>query len=297
MNIFPWVSSRQRRGGYSPACLASTVVESSREAGGFAFGALVDGKRHQLTVMLAGEGEASWGQCDEWESRVGARDQVVATCGVNVGMFSARPLMSVTFRAATKSQREDVSELVTYVAQEYPRVYEAGAAVGLDLVPLSVEDIYQWGGVWWPSSGGEQQLVWPPQCDVVRGQVGGIEIGQVACVSYECNFDSSEVGEEFQGVLSGLDVVDVVRCARWYRPVMDEHPGGVSGGRRGGVLTVMGSSRQHAEGLAAGLLHQLSPQARLRVRRVWGRQEMAVVASAGVGVLGWQHTGSEVKVA
>lgn len=295
MKVFPWGSSRCR-GGYSPECLAGTLVESSREAGGFSFGALFDGRHHQLTVVLVGETEASWEQCSAWESRVGLCDQVVATCAVGVGVFSARPMMAVTFTAATKRQREDVSELVTYVAQAYPELYGAAAVVGLELVPLRVEEIDQWARVWWPSDD-EEESVWPPRCRTVDHQIGSIEFDGLACVSYECNLDDPEVGQELGATLSGLDVADVVRFARWYRPAMDEHTAVSQGGRRGGVLTVMGSSVQHAEGLATALLGELSAQVRLKIHRLWARQEMAVVASAGVGVLGWQHTGSQVRAA
>lgn len=297
MSIFPWASSKRRRGGHSPVCLTGTQVESAREAGGFSFGALVDGNHHQLTVVLAGEAEASWQQCSAWESRVGLCDQVVATCGVNVGVFSARPIMSVTFRAATKRQREDVSELVTYVAQVYPELYGAAAAVDLELVPLQAEEIYQWAGVWWPSQHEEDDPVWPPRCATVDNQIGNIQFDSLACVSYECNLDHPDVVEELSATLAELDVADVVRCARWYRPAMDENTTESQSGRRGGMLTVMGPSVQHAEGLATALLDQLSPQVRLKVRRLWARQEMAVVASAGVGVLGWQHTDSQVRAA
>lgn len=293
LNLF----SSRRGGAYQPVALRGTQLESSREAGGFSFGAVVDRVRGQITVVMIGEQEASVEGLAQWETAVAQVEGVVATCAVNVGMFSAVPLLSVTFTAVTKRQREDATELLTHVARVYPKLYRAAGEAHMPVTPMTREQLLSWAQVWWPGEKEEQEEPWPPENGSIVRHKGAVAIGDLWCVSYEYELGDKGLGQELVGLVGGVDVAGFVRVCRWFRPAMDEAEQSVDAGRRGGIVTVMGDSQQEAEELAGVLLGQLSPQARLRVRRVWARQEMAAVAGAGVGVLGWQHTENEVTTA
>lgn len=298
--------AKKAQGFVVPACLVGTELVEGREAGGFRFGAVVDAGRGQLTVLLETDEETSWEAAREWEARLVGIDGLVATCSINVGVFGAAPVLSATFAAVTKRQRSDSSELLTEVARRCEVVYSAAEAAGMTAIPMTREQVLAWGGQWWGLAGVPE---WPPRAvagetmaEMVAVQADPAEAAGDArwvwSVSYEVDLEPEFVDWELAGLFAELDMAGFVRLARVYRPIMDASTQEAAGrGRRAAVLTLFADSPELVEGLAGRLFEELSPQARLWVRRLWYRQQVGLCASAGVGVLGWQHTDGDKEVA
>ena len=279
-----WFKKKSADGVVAPA-LKATTLESSIDAGGFDFAAVVDRARAQATVgLVAADQRVVIDELHEWEDHVGAVDGLVAAVSVlEAGPGAGPARLWATFRARTKTARKEPEAFVAELAKRGDDLYGAAADAGIEADPMGAGEVTRSAAAVWSSV---QAPAWPPVAAAVEETPESIVIDGQAHVVLEIDTGFPEAEAEIVDALAAIELGPRVRWVRTYRPSAVD--GGQ--GRRSSVLVVsMTAGADRVEAVVAVIVAALSPRVRLRTHRMVGRQGLGLVMACGAGVLGWQH--------
>ena len=137
-----WFTKKSADGVVAPA-LKGTTLESSIDAGGFDFAAVVDRARAQATVgLVAADQRVVIDELHEWEDHVGAVDGLVAAVSVlEAGPGAGPARLWATFRARTKTARKEPEAFVAELAKRGDDLYGAAADAGIEADPMGAGEV------------------------------------------------------------------------------------------------------------------------------------------------------------
>ncbi|MDD7586034.1 MAG: hypothetical protein SPK00_01660 [Corynebacterium glucuronolyticum] len=138
-------------------------------------------------------------------------------------------------------------------------------------------DIGQWAAAMWANKGEE----FPPTLPAVVTPLSVVVDGRVTA-SFQIDLQQDFSRQAWWDVwLTLAETVDVT-LTRWTRPLESR-----DGVRAGGMLTVADNSVEEVMLIADELIRSVSPEVRLRVRRMRGRQVIGRITSALIGIAPW----------
>ncbi|WP_394277849.1 hypothetical protein [Luteococcus sp.] len=263
-----------------------------RDLDGHYVGFLADASRAQAT-MLSRVTDAATVTPDAlgmWEASLVGMESLLATVStLTVAEDEPSWSLSATMQAVGRDERRDPTELATRLATSAPAIYRQAGDSGFHSRPLSSSEVVSFGQLHWsplhPAS-------WPPRAAIVEEGPSEVTVDGNTHVVFEVTCDGDgTVLEMLASIIQDLGprVDATFRLARVFRPAagLDK----TSSGRRVGLLTISYEAGRRDTGtyLAALCLAQLDARARLRVRRLFGRQQLGMGMALGLGVLGWQH--------
>lgn len=262
-------------------------LETVRDLRGFQVGVLISPTHNEASVALHLENPAAAtvGAWRQWEHDVTEDETVIATC---LSVSASETLLWVTFESTGKLERKDTGEFLTRIARALPAAYDAADALSLSATPLNSDQITKMIAV---AVGSGEQDVFPPVIRQLSEHAGAVATDMQVTASFEIG-EITDDSEFFTSVIDAAmavadDALDLatVRVGLWSRTAVgrNESPRVVA------VVSLSCLDGQTVDDLSQALLAELTPKQRLRVRRLWGRQAMATLASLGCGVLGWQQ--------
>lgn len=285
-----------RSGGNIPEIRDLTVAEET-DVRGWTTGLVVDKPHDQVTVNMGLDTpgtvrESAW---REWEDAIAKMDRMVATCTIDeAGGTATTPRIATTFRAVSKTQRKDISQLVTDVSLRQAELYERAESLELPVRPLdaaTVANLAHQGLTGAPGTWDDLRKV------DLNNSIEDLIINdhrRVACFSVDIS--RPEVADQLDGIMEDWeDDSAILRRTRFFRPYVQPEGTGedmtTGRGRRWAIVTTTGELGDLSE-IADGVLRAAfdsSPSIALAMRRMRGRQRTGAMAGLGIGVLGFQH--------
>lgn len=287
-------SRRKNRSGPSivPRGLQNIEVVEVRDLDGYYVGFLADSRRTQSTMIsrVIDHRAVTTDALAMWEASLVGMESLLATVAtLTVSAERSSWSLSATMQAVGRDERKDTTELATRMATTAPAIYRQASDCGFTARPLSSSEVESFGQFYWSPA---HPSAWPPRASSVDESSGEVTVDGITHVIFEVTCDGDDTAlEELTSIIQNLgpEVDATFQLARVFRPAagMEE----TSSGRRVGLLSISSPADLPDAGtyLAALCLAQLDARARLRVRRLFGRQQLGVSMVLGLGVLGWQH--------
>lgn len=272
---------------------------------GFDTGLIVDKPRKQVTVNMGlpttgGHEVVAESQWRSWEDAIGQLERMVATATIDeAGDDASAPRIATTFRAVGKTQRKDISELVTDISLRAAELYERAEAMNLPIRPLTASQLASTARTCLTGtprtsvdSAGELTAVFDELAGTtIREQVEDIIINDYRrMATFSIDISDDNVAAHLDQIMADWSGEALLRRTRFFRPyVLPEGTGedlATGSGRRWAVVTVIGNTLAD---VALRGAFDATPALSLSMRRMRGRQRIAALTTAGLGVLGFQH--------
>lgn len=266
------------------------TVKTSRDTAGFPFATVL--RPDTATVLFEIAGAITTEEIDTWEISIAEDPEVLATeftvqTGAPNEMGSNHKFMtmSVTLARSSQEERKDDLETVTKLAKQLPDYYALAVADG-QVTPIDeqrLEDI-----ITGAFAGRATDFRWHErEVTSVVERRDSVVIDNKSFAVFEC-LDDRELDEYLREI--ALQSPDgEIRWNRIFRPTAEPEDGDAVG-RYSGIVTAFLDS-EDADALETAvvnpLMNNLSALQRLRVRRLWARQQAGVVAGLGIGAFAW----------
>lgn len=258
------------------AGLERSELASARDSAGFDFAALL--RPGTATALLKVDPSAPIDDemITAWE-RLVSRDSSVLACEM---ISSATPHVAITWMREAKAEKKDDSEILTRLATVLPDFY---ASTAVTLTPMTKDDVRR-------LFISECSLVfdhnqWPHINAEVEESSSAISVDDLSFASFDV-MDDSGVDDILRRWCSEEGAASA-RFNRIFRPSDTDDPG-----RHCGVLTIFspGTNHEILERIVDEVLGLLNPVQRLRIRRLYARQNAGLTAGLGIGAFAWNAT-------
>ncbi len=265
---------------YKIAELDNLVLAESRDSAGFDFGVLVrTTPAAEATVMFRVDSVLS--MTDEeilaWEETI-AQDSSVISCVLT--STSTGCVMSVSVARESKDERKETDEIITRLAAELPQFYDL-EEVEVVATPLTAAEIESYIA----DALNTSTPLWPElRVEEITNTVTNWEVNGVVAASFDV-LDNEELDTLLRKLVLTDEFAGVVRWARVFRPALDTE----ELGRHSGLLTISApASVEQLEQVVDTVLAEMTALQRLRIRRMYARQQTGYLASLGIGVNAWE---------
>ncbi|AHI22059.1 hypothetical protein [Corynebacterium vitaeruminis] len=263
------------------------TLETVRDLRGFPVGVLISPTHNEASVALRVDNPAAAtvGAWRQWEHDVAEDETVIATC---LSVSASEVLLWVTFESTGKTERKDSGEFLTRIARALPAAYDAADTLALAATPLDADQLTKMIAL---AVGSGDDDVFPPLIRQLSEHAGAVATDMQFTASFEIGEIAAEPDFFTTVIDTGLGLADAaqdlatVRVGLWSRTAANE----ADSPRVVGVVSISALDGPTVDDLSEAMISQFSPKQRLRVRRLWGRQAIAALASLGCGVLAWQH--------
>lgn len=289
--MWPFTTKDTEQAGFSSETLRGLTVTSVRDTAGFERGVVLDQRHHQATVISRVDDASNDVTLDTWHAfeNLLIDDEDVLACSTiaEYGATGNPRLVALTFAATESKEKKDHTELLTTLALHVDRTTQKAESLGIVLWPFSQEEITSYAATVWSAD----DTQWPPQSASGHETARFITTDNTVSVTFEINIDGEEWLEwEVYSLVDDVTEGPMIRCCRVFRPAIvpvdDVH------GRRFVFITITDTSEEAVELQIRDFIAHLTPRARLRVRRFTSRQQVGLLAGAGL-INAWDHISLE----
>lgn len=294
MKLLPsWLSGKPKV--KQPAALAGTEVAAIRDTRGFDHGVIIDPKRHQATLLARLDSDFDGESWQQFAASIASDTDLTALARVT---GDGATIVSATFTATEKKDRKDQSAFLASRAVQADSLMTSATSNGVGLNPLDKQDViaFAWH-IWADAPAGAQ---WPPVTDDVAESDRDITLvhgrTETIAATFEADIeDAMELDETLRQIAESAG--DVMRYTQILRPAMPELNDPDVAGRTVGLVTIFGETARDVDEETSGLLDAVSAFGRLRMHRMQQRQQVGLIACAGLGALPWQQLALTGKAA
>lgn len=277
--------------------LSTLQLEEETDVRGWTTGIVLDKRQHQGTVSFSlsedSEGVITEDQWLSWEDSIARLDRMICTCTIDeAGDYAAPSRSATTFKATSKEQKKNLTELVTDISVRQKELYEKASAQELPLRPIDADELTRTVLSGLELGEGSWDDLASMELEETNEYLRVLHDGEVVQQSSVFTVDISEpaVAQAVDEVMQDWAGDELLRRTRFFRPyVLPEGTGEnltTGSGRRWALITLSGTE---AGDWAFRQVMDANPVIGLQMRRLRGRQRTGVLAGLGIGVLGWQH--------
>lgn len=273
-----WFAKKKKIEGKAPQGFSSAQLREYRDAGGFSLGAIVSGS--QASIIVAWDKQHDLHSLRLWEKTVTAQvDDISAVATV---VDDGKIFGCVTFKSKEKLNAKKAGEFLSHIAVVMPDIYGPDDVMSRPLSGNEVQERYK--EIWGVASASLN--AWPRITIGISEEEHYLTLGDKTAITYEVPVVDDDMDEVLFDLVSRDEFAPYVRLCRVFRPGKTPDDSG-----RYSMFVVVHATRQpqRVEQLAAVMMDELGPWARLRVRRMWNRQHCGFSSAAGLGVWGWQN--------
>lgn len=270
--------------------LRAMRIDEVRDVAGFPLGLIFNPAKSEanMAVKVDEPMSVTVESVADWEASLVGTESLVATCAsTTVRPGGSESVLWATFQSLSPAERKDASEFMTRLALHAGTIYQQADAAGMECIPMTKNQISQWAQT---ALSPDQEAEWPSVVREYEETKSSMTIDGIHHVCFEVVCTDPDLLDEAIATATavGHDVPEgSVRIGQWFRPA--ELLGDVAPGRRAAIIDITHPSAETCERMVAVWISLMTPRTRLRVRRMWHRQQVATAAAAGLGILGWQR--------
>lgn len=274
-----WPFTRKKP-AYKIAELDNLALVGSRDSAGFQFGALVRTKpAAQATVFFHVDSALSLSDEEimAWEETIALDNSVVCSA---LTATEKGCLMSVTVARESKQERQESDEILTRLAATLPSLYDLDGVVATPMLTDEIESYIA-------TALGTTRPLWPElRVEDMEQTLTDWRVNGITSASFDA-LDDQELDRTLRELVLSDGFAGVARWTRVFRPALEADDAEL--GRHSGILTIAAeASSPQLEMIVDAVMDELSAMQRLRLRRMFSRQQTGCLAGLGVGVNAWE---------
>ncbi len=270
---------KRKKPAYKIFELDNLTLAESRDSAGFTFGALVRNRpSSQATVFFRVDSAMSLTDEEimQWEDVLATEPSVVSTA---LTATSTGCLMSVTVARETKDERKDAEQTLTHLAAELPQLYDLDGVIA---TPMTAPEIEAYIAASLDTTG----PLWPElRVEKIEQTPTTWTVNALSSATFDA-LDDQDLDATLRGLVLADDFAGVARWTRIFRPAVDADEN--ESGRHSGILSISAAVEpEQLEQIVDAVMNALTALQRLRLRRMFSRQQTGCLAGMGIGVNPW----------
>lgn len=274
--MWPFTHSKP---AYKIAELDNLVLSETRDSAGFSFGALIRTRpAAEATVFFRVDSALSLSDAEimAWEETI-AKDPSVVCSALTATAQGC--LMSVTVARESKEERKEADQILTRLAAQLPELYDLENVVATPLTAEEIEDYIA-------TALDTTSPLWPElRVEEISQTATGWKVNEISAACFDA-LDDEELDTMLRQLVLSDAFSEVARWTRIFRPAFDAADEEL--GRHSGILTISAAvAEEQLELIVDTVMSELTALQRLRLRRMFSRQQTGCLAGLGVGVNAW----------